>query len=273
MKARSLIIDLFGDYLRYTGGQVRLQGLTALLDCFGIPEATVRVAASRLRKDGWLATARDGRETVCSLTPAAWDMLDEGRARIFRRAEGPWDGHWHMVIYQVPETDRALRERLRRRLAWQGFGPLSASVWVSPHDRATQVKAEFADQPSARLDVFRSRSDDAGADREIAARAWDLAALGRDYQEFLARYRPRLPRYADGALGGPAALVERTRLVSDYRRFPFRDPDLPAELLPPDWPGREAHDLFLRAHGLLRIPAERAVEDLTGDAARERRTA
>ena len=262
MRARSLVFDLFGDYLRYRGGQVRLRGLVALLDCFGIPEATVRVAAARLRKEGWLSAARDGRETVYSLTGTAWQMLDEGRARIFQRAAGPWDGQWHMVIYQVPEAERAVREQLRRRLAWLGFGPLSGSVWLSPHDRAHQVTEAFAGQPSGQPDVFRSRSAGNGADREIAARAWDLAALDRDYQDLLARYSPRLAGYRAGEPDGRAALVERMRLVYDYRHFPFRDPDLPPELLPAGWSGRRAHDVFLEAHGLLRAAAEQTVDEL-----------
>jgi phenylacetic acid degradation operon negative regulatory protein len=264
MKARSLVFDLFGDYLRYRGGQVRLRALVALLDCFDIPEATTRVAAARLRKEGWLAADREGRETVYSLTKDAWQMLDEGRTRIFHRASGPWDGQWHMVIYQVPETERALREQLRRRLAWLGFGPLSPSVWLSPHDRGQQVKDEFAAYPAVQLDTFRSRSAGNGADRDIAARAWDLAALDRDYRDLLGRYAPRLAGYRAGTLDDRAALVERMRLVYDYRHFPFRDPDLPAELLPDDWPGRQAHEAFLQAHGLLRIPAERAVDEVLG---------
>jgi phenylacetic acid degradation operon negative regulatory protein len=260
MKARSLVFDLFGDYLRYQGGQVRLRALVALLGCFGIEEAGARVAAARLRREGWLAADKEGRETVYSLTPNAWQMLDEGRARIFNRASGPWDGQWHMVIYQVPETERALREQLRRRLAWLGFGPLSPSVWVSPHDRVAQVREDFAEHPAVQLDTFRSRSEGSGADRGIAARAWDLAALDRDYRDLLGRYAPRMAEYRDGALDDQASLVERMRLIYDYRHFPFRDPDLPSELLPDDWPGRQAHDAFLQAHGLLRVPAERAVE-------------
>ena len=264
MKARSLVFDLFGDYLRYRGGQVRLRALVALLDCFGVPEATARVAAARLRKEGWLAADKAGRETVYSLTSGAWRMLDEGRARIFDRANGPWDGQWHMVIYQVPETERALREQLRRRLAWLGFGQLSPSVWLSPHDRSQQISDEFAAAAGVRLDTFRSRSAGNGADRDIAARAWDLAGLDSDYRDLLGRYAPRLAEYRAGGLDDRAALVERMRLVYDYRHFPFRDPDLPAELLPADWAGRQAHDLFLQAHGLLRVPAERAVDAVIG---------
>jgi phenylacetic acid degradation operon negative regulatory protein len=260
VRARPLVFDLFGDYLRYRGGQIRLRALVALLGCFGIPEATARVAAARLRKEGWLAAGKEGRETVYSLTENAWQTLDEGRARIFHRAAGPWDGQWHMVIYQVPETERALREQLRRRLAWLGFGPLSPSVWVSPHDRRQQVRSEFTGSPAVQLDTFRSRSEGAEADRGIVARAWDLAALDRDYRTVLERYASRLGDYRTGALDDRAALVERMRLIYDYRHFPFRDPDLPPELLPGDWPGRRAHDAFLQAHGLLRIPAERAVD-------------
>ena len=197
-----------------------------------------------------------------SLTDMALAMLDEGRERIFGRAAGPWNGVWHTVIYQVPETDRAVREQLRKKLAWLGFGPLAPAVWVSPHARAGQLRAAFADAPSVRIDVLQSRSEGPAADRDIAMRAWDLPALDQSYADLLAQYRPRLPRYRAGELRGPAALVERMRLVNDYRHFPFRDPDLPHELLPASWLGRTAHEMFLEAHSLLRGPAEAWVDAL-----------
>ena len=267
MKARSLVFDLFGDYLRYRGGEVRLRALVSLMGCFDVPEATVRVVVTRLRKEGWLESRRDGRETVYSLSDGAWALLDEGRARIFSRAAGPWDGQWHMVIYSVPESERALREQLRKKLAWLGFGSLSSSVWLSPHDRIDEVRRAFADLSTeasspARIDTFRSRSAGVASDRDIATRAWDLPALDRDYRDLLDTYGPRLPDYRRGALVGPAALVERMHLIHDYRRFPFRDPDLPPELLPDGWCGRRAHEVFLEAHGLLRSPAEACVDAL-----------
>ena len=267
MKARSLVFDLFGDYLRYRGGEVRLRSLVSLMGCFDVPEPTVRVVVTRLRKEGWLSSRREGRETLYALTDAAWALLDEGRERIFHRVQGPWDGQWHMVIYSVPEAERGLREQLRKKLAWCGFGPLSAAVWLSPHDRTGLVLEAFADEPAVKLDVFRSRSGGVEADRDIAARAWDLAGLDAAYTQLLETYRPRLAAYRAGELQGADALVERMNLIHDYRRFPFRDPDLPPELLPADWNGRRAHEVFLEAHGLLRAPAEACVDALTGSAA------
>jgi len=267
VKARSLVFDLFGDYLRYRGGEVRLRSLVSLMGCFDVPEPTVRVVVTRLRKEGWLSSRREGRETLYALTDAAWALLDEGRERIFHRVQGPWDGQWHMVIYSVPEAERGLREQLRKKLAWCGFGPLSAAVWLSPHDRTGLVLEAFADEPAVKLDVFRSRSGGVEADRDIAARAWDLAGLDAAYTQLLETYRPRLAAYRAGELQGADALVERMNLIHDYRRFPFRDPDLPPELLPADWNGRRAHEVFLEAHGLLRAPAEACVDALTGSAA------
>jgi phenylacetic acid degradation operon negative regulatory protein len=264
MKARSLVFDLFGDYLRYRGGEVRLRALVSLMGCFDVAEPTVRVVVTRLRKEGWLVSRRDGRETIYALTDAAWSLLDEGRERIFQRAAGPWDGQWHMILYTVPETERALREQLRKKLSWLGFGPLSSSVWVSPHDRGRQVRAAFPVETSVRLDLFRSRSEGLDADRAIAARAWDLGRLQDAYAELLAEYEPRLTAYRAGALQGADALVERMRLVHDYRLFPFRDPDLPPELLPVGWHGRAAHQLFVDVHALLRGPAESCVDALLG---------
>lgn len=266
MRARSLVFDLFGDYLRYRGGAVRLRALTALLGCFDVPEPTTRVAVARLRKEGWLAAERQGRETVYSLTDMAWEMLDEGRERIFGRAAGPWDGVWHTVIYQVPEFNRAAREQLRKKLSWLGFGPLAPAVWVSPHPRGSQVRAAFSDEPSVKLDLLQSRSEGAEADRDIASRAWDLPELDRAYADLLTGYGPRLPRYRAGELRGTEALVERMTLIHDYRHFPFRDPDLPYELLPAGWHGRTAHELFLEAHSLLRGPAEACVDALLDSA-------
>jgi phenylacetic acid degradation operon negative regulatory protein len=261
VKARSLVFDLFGDYLRYRDGSVRLRALVGLMGAFDVPEATVRVVVTRMRGEGWLESERLGRETVYRLTDTAWAQLDEGRSRIFERAQGPWDGQWHMVMYSVPETDRALREQLRKKLAWLGFGPLSASVWVSAHDRTAAVKSEFGGSPGVVIDAFHARSDGADADREIAGRCWDLDALEQDYTALLDDYRPRLDDYRAGKLRGQDALVERMQLIHDYRMFPFRDPDLPPELLPAGWSGRIAHEVFREAHSLLRAPAEEFVDE------------
>ncbi|NKQ56985.1 PaaX family transcriptional regulator [Amycolatopsis sp. K13G38] len=264
MKPRSLVFDLFGDYVRYRGGAARLRTLSTLMDCFGVGESTVRVVVARLRKEGWFEARREGRETLYALNSKSLRLLDEGRARIFDRVRGDWDRQWYMVIYSVPETDRGVRDHIRKELAWLGFGPLAASTYICPHDRLQQVEESFADQPVIRLDMLRCRSAGLTVDREMAARCWDLDELNADYKELLRTYRSRMSAYRSGDLSPRAALIERMQLTYDYRKFPFRDPDLPLELLPAGWVGRDAHELFLEAHELLRAPAEKYYDEVAG---------
>ncbi|HTK67096.1 MAG TPA: PaaX family transcriptional regulator C-terminal domain-containing protein [Pseudonocardia sp.] len=264
MNHRSLVFDLFGGYVRYDGGGIALRDLAAVAEPFGVSADALRVVMSRLRREGWFDVSRSGGRARYEATDRTWALLDEGYERIFVAREEPWSGEWHVVIYEVSESERAAREQLRRELAWLGFGPLAASTWLSPHDRLDAVLEWAADQPSVRIVTLIARSRGVAHDREYAARCWDLAAIQRDYLSFLRQYGSAEATAAWRAATGTDALVRRVRLAHDYRLFLFRDPRLPAHLLPPDWPAQRARDLFTEAYGHLEAEAVSAYRRLTG---------
>ena len=247
------MLDLAGDYIRYHGGVIALGAMTELLGTFDVSEDNVRVLMSRLRREGFFQTQRQGRTTEYVLAPDILQLLDEGRERIFARHPDAWDGTWHMVIYQVPETARASRKRLRTGLSWLGFGALAPSTWLSARDRRPQVRELFTRESDARFDQVTARAEGADADRDLAARCWDLRQLAEDYRAWVDVWRDLDP----SALDDQQALVQRTRLVSTYRKFPFADPDLPSALVPDAWPGTQAHALFLALYDALAAPAQR----------------
>mgnify|MGYP001561410904 FL=1 len=45
-----------------------------------------------------------------------------------------WDGRWRIVIFDIPESKRLLRQRLRDALFQIGYVKLQDSVWVHPFD-------------------------------------------------------------------------------------------------------------------------------------------
>jgi phenylacetic acid degradation operon negative regulatory protein len=253
---RPTVFDLFGDYVRYDGGEISLQALADLLATFGTTPDVTRVVVSRLKQDGWIDVRREGRRSVVTASQEMWRTLVEGRPRIFERPRDDWDGRWRLVIYTVPETERATRERLRRTLSWLGFGPLSASVWMCPHDRLAQVAAGAGELPGVRLDLLTASSQGEEQDREIAGRCWDLDGLNGRYRRFLERWAVADPGFLE-RLSDTDAFVLRVALNQEYRQFPFQDPGLPARLLPPDWAGRPAHERFVELHDRLEAPASR----------------
>ena len=121
--------------------------------------------------------------------------------------------------------------------------------------RRAQVAEAWKDESDGRLQLLVARSGGLEEDREMAARCWDLGALNEAYAEFLATWEPKVKAWHRRRPEGADALVERTRFIHEYRMFPFKDPGLPAELLPRSWRGRQAHDLFVAGFSLLRAPA------------------
>jgi phenylacetic acid degradation operon negative regulatory protein len=248
LKPRALILDLFGDYLRYTGSEVKAGDLVRLLGVFGVESATVRVTLSRLRREQWFTTRRVGRETVYVLTDHITAILDEGRARIFADYDEAWDHTWTTVVYQSG-LERLTRDQLRKRLSWLGFGPLSASTWISPRDRVAAARTLGSEVSDLDTTIMRSSTGDLTEDRALAERCWDLGRINQLYSDFLQSHTGLLDTVAD--LDGPQALIARTSLIGSYRHFPFLDPWLPAELQPDDWVGARANALFRAAHAAL----------------------
>ena len=77
---------------------------------------------------------------------------------------------------------------------------------------------------------------------EMVRRAWDLDAVAAQYAGFVSAFGELCPASAH------ATMLAQTRLVHEWRRFPFLDPRLPAELLPEGWIGDRARELFADRH-------------------------
>jgi phenylacetic acid degradation operon negative regulatory protein len=263
MQARSMLFTLFGDYIRYAGGEIGTGSLLRLMAELGFTDQAVRAALSRLSRQGWLTGRKAGNRSYYSLTPRALDRLEEAGRRIYQPDPPPWDGRWRMLTYTIPEAQRDVRDALRKELVWTGFGQLAGGVWISPCDLTERV-LRLIDRYDLRdrVDLFTSAYHGPGSDADLVARCWDLPALRAHYDRFLAEYRPRareLTALAAGPGGLPdnRAFVERTRLVHEYRKFLFDDPGLPAELLPADWPRPAATRLFADLYRLLAPGADR----------------
>jgi phenylacetic acid degradation operon negative regulatory protein len=52
-------------------------------------------------------------------------------------------------------------------------------------------------------------------------------------------------------------------VLTDWRRLPYLDPGLPAELLPEGWIGIRAADLFFALQALLEAPARAYVKSVS----------
>lgn len=267
-RPQDLIFTLFGEYLEHLDRPIWVGSLIALLRPFQVSENAVRTVLSRMVAKRWLVAQRVGRNAFYVLGVRGRRVVDEGRARIFHPPKGEaWNGQWCLVTYSVPEEVRHLRDRMRTRLSWLGFGSLGNGVWVCPHGVEAQV-AEIAAEMGleGNLVCFQARLAPGGSDLSLVRRCWDLPALEARYRRFTAQWSPELAACRaglnDGSLPDDRAFALRFRLLYEYRQFPLVDPYLPDELLPEGWPGVEAAGIFTAVHGLLEPPSQRYVDSV-----------
>jgi phenylacetic acid degradation operon negative regulatory protein len=263
-RLRHLIVTVYGLYARSDGGWLSVAALIRLLADLGVDEPAVRSAISRLKRRGILQARRHEGAAGYQLSPEALVILREGDARIFRRERGTLADGWLLAVFSVPESQRHRRHVLRSELTRLGFGMVAPGVWIVPahlHDVTAQTLRRL--ELDSYADLFhadhRAFGDLAGKIRAW----WDLDELERRYEAFIAAHEPALRRWQQAAtIGGRDAFADYVRALTDWRRLPYLDPGLPADLLPAGWIGIRAAEEFFALRALLGEPARAYVQQV-----------
>ncbi|MCX5393798.1 PaaX family transcriptional regulator C-terminal domain-containing protein [Streptomyces sp. NBC_00094] len=251
---RSLIVSLYGAYGRAPDDSpMPVAALIRLLGVLGVDPPSVRSSVSRLKRRGLLLPRRtaDGAAGY-ALSEDARRLLDDGDRRIYARTEPKLSEGWVLAVFSVPEAERHKRHLLRSRLARLGFGTAAPGVWIAParlyeETRNTLERLEL----SPYVDLFRGEHLGYAATAEAVARWWDLPAIAGLHEEFLAVHEPVLHAWRSAPGGAEDAYRAYLLVLDSWRRLPYADPVLPAELLPDDWPGRGSSEVFAALHELL----------------------
>jgi phenylacetic acid degradation operon negative regulatory protein len=240
--APSLLLTVLGEFVHPRGGQVWTGTLVQALGALGVEPKSARQALSRTAADGLLSSDRQGRRVRWTLTEAGARLLEEGTQRIygFMREPHRWDGQWLVLTVGVPESQRQLRHRMRTKLTWAGLGSPAPGVWVVPDAGKEAAVREVVTELGLtdRAFAWIGRSAEIGDPAKVIRAAWDLDDVEKRYQDFVDRFSTM------AADTDREAFARQVQLIEEWRRFPFRDPDLPAELLDHDWPGPAAAAVF-----------------------------
>ncbi|MFJ2745813.1 PaaX family transcriptional regulator C-terminal domain-containing protein [Streptomyces sp. NPDC087440] len=260
--ARTLLLTVLGEYVRYAGREkVWSRAVVGALCTCGTGEATARRAVTRLAQEGWLRTEASGRYARLVLTPRLTTLLTAWTRRLERAVEEtPWHGEWQQLLLRVPPEEWRDRALVEQQLGFEGFGPLGGGLWVAADAGGVgALKGLLREQGlSERAMWCVTRAGDEADERRLLATAWDLDAVRRAHEDFLKRFT------GASAATDEEAFVLRTRLVHAWRLTFERDPRLPGVLLPGDWPGREATELFVSTWRGVAGPAGRYWESRLG---------
>lgn len=264
-RPRAFIVSVYGLYAREVGGWFSVSSLIRLLAELGVDEPAVRSSISRLKRRRILEAERIDASAGYTLSPEARLILDSGDRRIFgRRRATPEDG-WMLAVFSVPESERRKRHQIRTRLAWLGYGTVSAGVWIAPGHLEQETREVLGREGLDHyVDLFHADYRGFGDIESEIATWWDLDVIDSLYRQFhqsyaplLASWRARRRKDDEGE-----AFADYVGTITAWRRLPFLDPGLPPELLPRGWAGVKSADTFFALKRRLEAPAHRFVEDV-----------
>ncbi|MEU5104360.1 MULTISPECIES: PaaX family transcriptional regulator C-terminal domain-containing protein [unclassified Streptomyces] len=275
---RSLIVTFYGAYGRGGAGRpagpVPIAALIRLLGAVGVDAPSVRSAVSRLKRRGLLVPDRtDAGAAGYALSEDARQLLDDGDRRIYGRpgaghGTGQAAGGWLLAVFSVPEQERNKRHLLRSRLARLGFGTAAPGVWIAPDHLYEETRHTLARlELSSYVDLFRGVHAGFEPTARSVRRWWDLDELATLHRAFLDAREPVLERWTGGGApesGTPEsgtpdlgtldpedAYRDYVLALDSWRFLPYADPGLPTALLPRDWPGIRAAEVFAALHDRL----------------------
>jgi len=191
-------------------------------------------ALQRLRRKGFIETVKEEAYFKPRITKQGLKKLQEILPTYNKKR--PWDKRIYLVTYDVPEERKQERDLLREMLKRIGCAYLQHSVWLTPYN-PKGILETFVEEHDLHgsLIVSDTGTDGAVGDRslkELIREVYHLDELNDRYKSFLYEFSKTKKR------------ASADKVASRYLSILKDDPQLPFELLPIDWRGDEAFELY-----------------------------
>jgi phenylacetic acid degradation operon negative regulatory protein len=166
------------------------------------------------------------------------------------------------------ELSRKEKSAFTKALRPLGFLAFARDVWGAPTTNPEDLEPLLdAYNLSSKVVVMNANMpflQSATPLHSMIAKAWDSDTLRKDYDRFNELITPILKKLKQSPK--PKIEIEdayflRTFIVHEYRKLVLRDPDLPASLLPNDWPGHIANGLSARLYRLMLDASESFIDE------------
>lgn len=199
-----------------------------------------RGALAKLKSLGLSEKVNKDTENYYQITTKGEEYIDDILGTL--KAKGTWDKKWRMVMVEIPESNRALRDKLRRILSNLGLGLLQAGVWISPQDiKEKIIKIDQELDLGSQLKFFEVNSTPS-LDQQIIEKSWNIPAIDEELTKFI-----KGAEWSLKAMGkGNGDNFNAKKLIFEYALILKKGPNLPKEFLVQNETREKAHEIYLK---------------------------
>lgn len=196
-------------------------------------------ALSKLKNMGFTKKEIVGDETYYTITEKGEDYFDSTLK--FLKQSKKWDDKWRLVMFNIPETQRATRDKLRRALDGLGLGILQPSVWISPYDIKNDVEAISKKYKLAKHLKFFEVTAGEVLNSQILEKSWNLPEINILLERFIKEAEWIIKKMGKGN----GDRFNAKKLIFEYALIIKKDPHLPMKFIEKNELRKKAHEIYL----------------------------
>lgn len=196
-------------------------------------------ALAKLKNMGFVEKEKIGDETYYAITSKGEDYFDD--ALKILKEKDKWDEKWRLVMFNIPETERSTRDKLRRALDGLGLGILQSSVWISPYNIKEEIeKISKKFKLEKNLKFFEVTAGEA-LNQQILEKSWDLPEINLLLERFIKEANWVIKKMGKGN----GDRYNAKKLIFEYAQIIKKDPQLPMKFLEKNELRKQAHEIYL----------------------------
>lgn len=207
-------------------------------DFSGWSDAKFRGVLGKLEVQGWVKKEIHDREFAYILSPQGKAWINQQLERLHQK-EKEWDGKYRIVVFSIPERSRTLRDRLRRALRKIGFEPYEKGIWISLYDERDKILKIIDEIGIGHHFVYFESKFLAGSQNALLKKVWHISQIRGEYKRFINEAKKLLSRQKP-----KDQAFKIKKLILDFSLILKKDPFLPREFLPSNWPRDEAFEWY-----------------------------
>ncbi len=202
-------------------------------------------ALGRLVNKGLVIKKERRSELTYSISLHGIEKLNQTLDAIKKTSPETWNRQWHLVIFDIPESKRKLRDNLRNFLKTANYGMLKSSVWVSARQNKQELQ-RYSRRQGIDNYIFQlvTTADDSTYQLSLFVRqCWDWVTIERRYEMFISQGERTLSSVKRRSRPQNQFLAKKAVFL--YAEAVSIDPKLPINIAPHSRLTRKAKELYI----------------------------
>ncbi|MCL5795722.1 MAG: hypothetical protein M1338_05220 [Patescibacteria group bacterium] len=193
----------------------------------------------RLSAKGLVDKIKNGKSYYFKLTKLGQETIDNQLSALANIKINESDRSWQILVFDIPEKKRKLRDDLRRFLEDNGFGRLHSSIWLSSHDNNKNLeKYILTNDLGDFITMLNTKKLNDSEEKDLASKLhWDWLRLNNEYKKFIANAQKYLKLKNKNS-------YTAKKLVLEFAKVYRQDPKLPKRLQPSNHLLDKAHKFY-----------------------------